>query len=368
MWQVRQHLLSRIAQRANVVWMNPAHHWRSTFRPKSALRPPDGRIPPGAHLHVQDAPLWLPRFFGNDRLDALTFRARLKRARARLIDEGATHIVLYLWRPMFAPALDLVPHEFSIYHIDDEYSFSKDHVGVSREEAALLQRVDQVFIHAPTMMQAKGHFNIHTDYMPNGVDFERYSSPVAEPPDLANIPRPRIGYTGWLKPQIDWSLIQALVTQHPEWSFVFVGPHRRNPEVEQNIALLKRASNVYLLGGRPTSELHGYNQHVDVCLMPYEVNAYTEFIYPVKVHEYLATGNPVVASRLPNLLELRDVLFLADRATDWSTAIEQALATRGDERLRSARRTVAKRHDWTTLADRVVSIVERRLQSRAKSA
>jgi glycosyltransferase involved in cell wall biosynthesis len=364
MWQVRHHLMSHIAERSSVVWLNPAHHWRSTFRPRSISRPPDGAIPPGARLRVFDAPLWLPRFHGKGRLDAMTFAARLRAARAQLIKDGAKHIVLYIWRPMFAQAPDLIAHDFSIYHIDDEYSFSKHRVETSEEEMGLLKRVDQVLIHAPTMMRAKGHINPHTEYLPNGVDYLRYSTAAAEPRDLANISRPRIGYTGWLKPQIDWPLLQTLVRSRPEWSFVFVGPHRRSPEIEQQVELLGEAPNVHLLGGRPTSELHAYNQHMDVCLMPYEVNGYTEFIYPIKVHEYLATGNPVVASRLPNLLDLKDVLFFADHADNWLSAISEALATRSDEQLRAARRRVAQQHDWATLANRVISIVQARLGAR----
>ena len=362
MWQARHHLLSCVAQQCHVVWMNPAHHWRSILQRRGPTPSSDARTPQGAQLRICDAPLWLPRFHGQPRLDDMTLALRLRYARESLIRGGAKYIVLYVWRPEFAPALRLVRHHLSCYHIDDEYSFATTNVPTSATEMQLLKQVGQVFIHSDTMLRAKGGINPHTSHIPNGVDYARYSSMVAEPDDLRAIPRPRIGYSGWLKPQIDWPLLHALAERHANWSFVFVGDQQRQPEVAENVARLQRLPNVHLLGGRPTAALHGYVQHFDVSLMPYEINEYTHFIYPVKVHEYLAAGSPVVASPLPNLREFENVLTFASSVEEWSGAIAQALTTRDNQCARQARQEVASRHDWSALAGKVLSILQARLQ------
>jgi glycosyltransferase involved in cell wall biosynthesis len=362
MWQARHHLLSRVAEQCHVAWMNPAHHWRSILRPRAAAPSSDTEAPHCARLKICEAPLWLPRFYSQPRLNDMTLALRLRSARESLIRAGAKYIVLYVWRPEFAPALRLVRHHLSCYHIDDEYSFAASKVPMSASELFLLQQVGQVFIHSDTMLRAKGGINPHTSHIPNGVDYARYSVMVPEPDDLRAIPRPRIGYSGWLKPQINWRLLQALAERHSDWSFVFVGDQQRQPEVADNVARLRRLPNVHFLGGRPTAALHGYVQHFDVALMPYELNEYTHFIYPVKVHEYLAAGSPVVASPLPNLREFENVLTLADSVDEWSCAISTALMTGDNQRARQARQVVASRHDWSTLAGRVVSILQTRLQ------
>jgi len=59
------------------------------------------------------------------------------------------------------------------------------------------------------------------------------------------------------------------------------------------VASLARQPNVHFLGGKRIGELPGYTQHLDVCAMYYALNDYTKFIYPLKLHEYLATGRPV---------------------------------------------------------------------------
>ena len=360
MWQARHHLLSRVAEQCPVAWMNPAHHWRSILSSRRVTG--DVPTPEGTQLRICNAPLWLPRFYSQPRLDDMTLALRLRNARESLIRAGAKYIVLYVWRPEFASALRLVRHNLSCYHIDDEYSFATSKVPMSTSEMWLLKQAGQVFIHSDTMLQAKGGINPHTSHIPNGVDYARYSEMVPEPDDLRAVPRPRIGYSGWLKPQMNWGVLQALAARHSDWSFVFVGDQQRQPEVADNVARLQRRPNVYFLGGRPTAALHGYVQHFDVSLMPYEINEYTRYIYPVKVHEYLAAGSPVVATPLPNLREFENVLTFAGSVEEWSCAIAQALTTRDNEHARRARQVVASRHDWSALAGRVVSILQTRLQ------
>jgi glycosyltransferase involved in cell wall biosynthesis len=366
MWQVRHHLLARIAQHCHVAWIGPAHHWRSLLRFDPALNAAEAKetTPASPRLDVRNAPWWLPRFHASPRLDTLSLKIRLRQARSALLQRGARQVLLYLWRPEFAPALGLVDHDLSCYHIDDEYSFSEDDT-LSGVEVALLRDVDQVIIHSRTLLERKGRFNCHTAQIPNGVDYARYATPVAEPTELADIPRPRIGYSGWLKPQIDWELLRGLTARHANWSFVFVGPHHRHPHVEEHIAALSRLANVFFLGPRPTGALHAYAQNFDICVMPYLVNGYTKYIYPVKVHEYLATGNPVVSSRLANLTEFSDVLSFASDLDEWSSALSRALTTASDPQRRLRRQRTAERHDWNTLAAQVIAIFKSRLEEAA---
>ena len=214
--------------------------------------------------------------------------------------------MLYLWRPEFASALRLVPHHLSCYHIDDEYSF-RDVECADVGNGASAAETGRAGVHPlGHHVAAKGGINPHTSHIPNGVDYARYSRRCRSRTICATIPRPRVGYCGWLKPQINWGVLQALAERHADMVVRLRRCQKRQPEVADNVARLRRLPNVHILGGRPTAVLHGYIQHFDVCLMPYKSNWYTQFIYPVKVHEYLASGSPVVASPLPNLREFAE--------------------------------------------------------------
>jgi glycosyltransferase involved in cell wall biosynthesis len=269
-----------------------------------------------------------------------------------------------LWRPEFAGVLKDVPHDASCYHIDDEYSFSPVEQGLDAQEIAVITNVDQVFVHSRELLRKKGHLNPQTLLVPNGVDYQAYARGYDEPSDLRHIPHPRIGYIGTIKTQLDLSLLLSLAERHPDWSWVFVGPMGF---LGKDVALcqhLFQLPNVYYLGEKPIPSLPAYTQHVDVCLLCYVANDYTKYIYPLKLHEYLASGRPVVGTKLPALEEFRDVVSICEAQDEWSAAITEALRREESEPSRvTARRRVACRHDWNRLVLQIARALCMRLDS-----
>ena len=277
------------------------------------------------------------------------------KARARSCNAGdAGKIVLYVWRPHFGSALSILPHDLSCYHIDDEYTFGESDEPIPEEEAELLRRSDAVIIHSPGLLEKKGHLNPNTHFVPNGVDYAAHADPVPLPGDMRGIPRPIIGYTGWLKSQLDWDLLETLADRHPDWSFVLVGSRHENGEA--GAARFEPRSNAYLLGGKSSAVLAHYPQHFDVCVMPYRNDEYTRYIYPLKLHEYLASGTPTVGTPIRSLEEFRSVVELAGDPDEWSAALARALEDRTTER-REARQEVAREHDWETLVHRIAQVM-----------
>jgi glycosyltransferase involved in cell wall biosynthesis len=361
-WQPRHQVMTRLARYFSVVWMNPAEDWRCSVRPdKWFVRREETPMAGNGFVVHTPSPL-LPLFYSPRWLAKLTFRRRLENARRLLVRQGCKKIVLYLWRPEFAAAIDSIPYDFCCYHIDDEYSFSSVDIPISDVEARLLGDADQVFIHSPGLLEKKGRINPHTLFVPNGVDFELYSKPIPEPRDLAGVPHPRIGYSGHIKKQLDWQLLLELTARHPEWFFVFVGAPNAHPEIVAHIDQLSRRTNVRFLGGKSSHELAAYAQHFDVCVMPYVQDSYTQYIYPLKLHEYLASGRPVVGAPIASLKQFGEFIFLPDTSDRWSAAIAESLAPASNtpER-REVRRNLARQHDWNLLVRQIAETLGQRL-------
>jgi glycosyltransferase involved in cell wall biosynthesis len=357
-WQPRHQILTRLSCYFHVVWVDPAPEWREMLRYPRA-RPSRASSLNGANAFVvYRAPKWLPRFHKPARLARLVERLRLEQARRVLRRRDCRRIVLSIWRPELDASLALVPHDLAAYHLDDEYSFSSIERPLDPRELRLLESVDVVSMHSPGLLRRKGHINPRTAFIPNGVDYEAFASPAREPADLVRIPRPRLGYAGYLKSQLDWVLLHELISSHREWQFVFVGAQRPHAAVGPIVAALSREPNVYFLGAKKTHELAAYAQHFDVCLMPYGIDAYTNCIYPLKLHEYLASGRPVVGSRIVSLEAFADVVALAATAAEWSHAIDVALAPAAQaESSRAARQAVARRHDWTVIVEQMARLI-----------
>lgn len=357
-WQSRHQILTRLSHYFHVVWVEPPHGWRDLLRGrrKSHIQEPSDEGTNGFVIYTPEA--WLPFLHRPGWLSRRLHRMRLARARRILERRGCRQIVVSLWRPEFEPVLATVAHDLAAYHIDDEYTFSSVAAEPDERERRLIESVDVVSVHSHGLLERKGSINRRTVFVPNGVDFATYAIRAPEPIDLESIPHPRIGYTGYIKTQLDWDLLRRLIESHREWSFVFVGPRRPHADVEAIVADLGREPNAYFLGPKGRKELAAYPQHFDVCVMPYRNDDYTRCIYPLKLHEYLATGQPVVGSRIATLEEFADVIALAGTPEEWSAALTAALGPGAcADHLRSARQAVARTHDWKSIARRMAETI-----------
>jgi glycosyltransferase involved in cell wall biosynthesis len=364
-WFPRHHVMSRLSRRFPVVWINPRHGrhnllavaWRRLVRAGSTSAPP-----PLPDLDIYEPDLWLPEFYRPQWLGDWTLRVLLERAAKRLRRRGVRRVILYVWHPHFHRAPDVFHADKLFYHIDDEYSFADHEVPTEPEETKLIRGADQVIVHSKRLMAKKGNINPQTALIPNGADIAAFTTPAPEPADLAAIPHPRAGYTGALKKHLDWELLDRLTAAHPGVSFVFIGDREQHPEIDEPIRRLAARPNVHFLGVRPSNVIPAYVQHFDVCLMPYRRMAYTDYIYPMKLHEYLATGKPVIGTPIPSLQEFSSVVRLEATAEGWSQALADSLspaALRHD--LQASRRAVAADFDWDALVERIADLIVQRV-------
>lgn len=385
-WQSRHHILHGLSKHYKVLWVSPPTYWETVRTGKGhSLTSRRGvrKISDSLWTYAPVIPAdYKPRYTGRGvgggrdvmawcfrQYHILWQKAHVARIRHLLLRMGIERVILYLWRPEYSWSKGKFSESLTCYHIDDEYSFdpARD-APISDTEMTLLKQSDLVFIHSKTLMAKKGSFNPNTYYMPNGVDFEHFRRVVAEqreePDDLKQIPAPRIGYVGYLKRHLDLPLPLAIARQRRDWSIVLIGPVREDHhEIMDDIAQLEQQPNVYFLGHKPYSELPAYIKGFDVCLMNYQKTPYTKYIYPVKLHEYLACGKPVVATPLENLQEFSHVLQFAETPSDWVRKIEAGLAET-DARLREQMVSVAGENSWAARTDKIVALFDAALRER----
>lgn len=363
-WMGAHHVLTRLANYFHVLWIEPPHHWRETPSLRGRQEAIDAlcvNLPPSFRVYVPHS--WLPDIYRVTWLRGALMRARVRQAWWQLRRRGCRRFVLHAWHYQYEPALAAHLQDLSLYQVQDEYSFLSNPPPLDAQELRLIREVDQVFLCSPQLMERKGWINQHTTFAPNGVDYRLYSRVVPEPPDLAAIPHPRIGYTGNIKTQLDWRLLRDLAARHPEWSFVFVGARSflkaEDRAILENMAQQK---NVYFLGGKTVSALAAYPQYFDVCIMPYVINEYIQNIYPLKLHEYLAGGRPVVGSPIRSLMDFSHVVTLANTDAEWSDALSAALLPAASApEVVARRRGIAQSYDWSELTFRIAQTICERL-------
>jgi glycosyltransferase involved in cell wall biosynthesis len=237
-----------------------------------------------------------------------------------------------------------------VYDILDDLSiFDADEQGmpephrVKSHHPVVMAEADVVMASAPALIERHKTERSDIIYVENGVDPERFGSPIELPPDAIPFTGPLVGYHGMISRWFDFDLVRGVAELHPEWSIVLVGP--TDPSVESRVVDLNELENIHLLGPKSSDEIAGYVQAFDVGLVPFVVDEMTVAVSPLKMYEYLAAGVPVVATPLPVCVS-HPMVATAYEADEFSVLVEDALDTAGDEVLRIERFAAAKDASW----------------------
>ena len=174
----------------------------------------------------------------------------------------------------------------------------------------------------------------------NGCDLDRFID-IKRNGQLDSIKRkPIIGYFGAINDWFDVEAVEYAVKENSEKRFVFIG----NIDTKK-VKRLFKYRNVYFLGEVKHEELGGYLAYFDVCTIPFVLNDLIKSTNPVKFYEYLATGKPVVSSKLPELERYSDICYLYSGKEDFSKCIYKALYDKEEDTVKK-RIKVARENSW----------------------
>jgi glycosyltransferase involved in cell wall biosynthesis len=307
-----------------------------------------------------------PRFVTWDRFVQKRYIANLTRQAGW---HKAHHRIAYFFTPVFATYLDRLGDCMVVYHADDSFSkmpgWTKE---LQAAERSLVDRADLLIASSPGVRRnLPGNGFSRARILENGADAALFANGAAAgvPPDLASIPRPRIGYFGTVNPKVDLGLVDAIAKIKPEWHWIFIGPCIESAIEEDPVSRdawrrLRTRSNVHFLGSRPYRDLPAYQANMDVNTLCYRTDpgGWWTDVSPLKLYEYLAVGRPVVAVPLEVLEPMRHVLALAQGSDEWLLALDQAI-NKGGAGTSAERREVAFAHGW----DAVTAVLHSRLMT-----
>ncbi len=223
-------------------------------------------------------------------------------------------------------------------------------------ETAYLQKVQGVVVSSTGLEQRFLTSHPDTCLVPNAVD-EMFFRPQLSPPDPA---QPlNAGFVGSIDDRIDIDLLERVIADLPGWTFHFLG-RVVDEGIRQRLAAF---SNVRIHGPKLPEELPGWMTRFQVGLLPYVKNNFTRGIYPMKLHEYLASGLPVLATGFGDMpLFARQVMIEEDPAR-WAGHMTSAVLS-DTLRARQERRDFAAGHTWdgrAKLLDTFISSLEARV-------
>lgn len=348
---------------AELLWLYPASVRAVGFAGGNGVRHPSGL-----------EPVCLPDVRRLAAEASMAQRLVLRPLLRRLAADPTRVRVLWFTRPVYARLLRAPCWDAVVYDCSDFWTNGVQAVGrvarfrarrLEREEAALIRGSDRVFAASVFLAERiRNRFGREVELVENGVDLALFASaPPEPPPDIADLPRPRLGFVGGLKShKIDFELLHQVAASNPAWSVVLIGPVEGGTDRRGDFARLCDLPNVRWLGPRPAADIPRYLKAMDVGLLPYRDVAYNEGVFPLKFFEYLAAGLPVVGSSLPATATYREEGVYYHTTSESSSFASACQAALGSGDVRERRLALAAGADWRRkfglMFEQTLSLVE----------
>ena len=312
------------------------------------------------------SPASLP-FFGSAAARAVNRRVIGAQIRNLAKSRGLTKPILWIAIPTAAELIGQFDESIIVYHVSDKYDantmdHATDPVHIRKLHEHAIDAADLVFYSGRKLFDEATRGRERSYLLEQGVDYDHWSrvgsGEIEVAPEVASIPRPRLGYFGAIEPWlVDQELIKRAARERPEWQWIFIGNRSRGLDIE-------RLPNTHFLPPVAYKDLPRYAAGFDVCVLPWETEqAFTSYGSAIKVREYLATGKPVVISPLPEYEPMSDVLRIARTRDDFIKLVEDAL--RENDLAAPARRQAAVASGtWDARAEWVSELIERTLTAK----
>lgn len=341
-WQRPQHLLSRLAKRFPVIFIEEplpcesgqSAHWGFD------------RPVPSVLVCTPYTTIDSPGFNGSQLHELGTLVDELVKR------ETLRDLLVWLYTPMALPLARKLKPLAMIYDVMDELSAFKGAPPELLEwEAEAYRCVDLVFTGGPSLYKAKcdRHPNVHC--FPSSVDaahFGKARNTALDHAGQSRLPRPRLGFFGVIDERIDLALLDKMARERPEWQLIMVGPVTKIDPSE-----LPRHANLHYLGQQTYDQLPAFLAGWDVCLLPFAQNESTRFISPTKTLEYMAAEKPIVSTPITDVAEpYGDIVYIGASADEFIAACDLALnqtAEQFNQRLAGMRK-VLRNTSWDMTA------------------
>ena len=328
----KTHLMRVLSKENRILWINAIANRMPTTSSKDISRiykklksfaEPIKEVEP--NIFVMN-PLAIPAY-GSKAVVAFNQKFLISQVKRALKKLGMKNVINMVFNPAAGMIAGKLGETELIYYCVDEYTaFTGVTDGLRVIEEDLFRKSDFVVVSAEKLFESKAKFNPNTFIIRHGTDWRHFRKSLDAdteiPAEIADLPRPIIGFHGLLADWVDFELLKKTAEHFKNGSVVLIG--KIAVDAEKKIKILDGVSNIHFLGRKPYEQLPNYCKGFDVALNPFEINELTLAANPLKVREYLAAGLQVVSTDIPEVRVLEDCL-VGENHEDFISKIEFAL-------------------------------------------
>jgi glycosyltransferase involved in cell wall biosynthesis len=264
-------------------------------------------------------------------------------AQLREVSKEATAITTI---PIVSDLIGRLPVQRWIYYCVDDFSVwpGLDGRAMLQMEQTLIAKADTIVAVSETLQARIEALGKTSSLLTHGVNIEHWSTPKATAYVWPNsLVKPIVLFWGVIDRRLDFQYLEVLAHNLAAGTIVLVGP-QQNPDPR-----IAKLPNVYLHPPVDYQTLPNMAKSADCLIMPYADLAVTRAMQPLKLKEYMATGQPVVVSSLPAITPWKDCLDACENAQAFSDMVMFRIRNGVSEEQQTRRSRLAA-EDWRTKA------------------
>ncbi len=199
-------------------------------------------------------------------------------------------------------------HSFDVLHRMTGHSFLTPPTWAM--ERLVYSNVDKIVVISAALLQYMERIGVprsKISLLPPAVNIERFNPSISGEEFRREIGLDKIDkvalFSGWLYEFSGLDLImnsmKDILVDIPEFKLVICGDGPLLKKLQSLKGQLDLKDSVKLVGRREFEAMPEIVASADVCLNPYLPEVRSNFAFPSKIAEYMATGKPVIATDLP---------------------------------------------------------------------
>ena len=176
-----------------------------------------------------------------------------------------------------------------------------------------------------------------------------------------------IGYVGAINYRLDYSLLDQLIINHPQYLFVFCGHEQRKAEkdrlyqTQKWIKKLKKYENTRFGQSNDRNYVYGLIKNFDLAIIPYNLKLpFNLYCYPMKIFEYFYLGKPVISSAILELKsnKINKYIKIANNYKDWEHSIKELLNKKISEKTKKEQKEIAIQNSWLNKINKISKFID----------
>ncbi len=278
--------------------------------------------------------------------------------------EGSKEKILSLsWTPNKFYCDKIKPEKLIYEYIDELEIFHMYGPEMEKDHQELLQKADTTVCTATKLFeQVKGKAK-NPIISTNAGDYDFFAK--TEQFEINDLIKDKIknydcilGYYGAVAKWYDYELVKKVANMKKNWLWVIVGINYDGTLDKSGILDIE---NVLYIPPQPYKLLPSFLKAFDIATIPFIINEITLSTSPVKLFEYMASGKPIIASKMPECLKYESVKTYSD-ADEFVKYAEELLKLKADDKYWKILDQDARNNTWDAKTDEILeSIKEERV-------